>query len=61
MNVILICRVCQSPRDTLPHPEDPGGTAFVMSRCFECGQRAGHDRVVIEYLDRFGRVLRSDS
>ncbi len=62
MNLIqLICRVCRSSRDTLPHPEDPQGTAFVMSRCFDCGAKANHDPVVIEYLDRFGRVLRRDS
>lgn len=60
MNVIpLICRVCRFSRDTLPHRDDPIGTAFVISRCFDCGHKSGHDQVLVEYLDRFGRILGS--
>lgn len=56
----LICRVCESSRDTLPHPHDPHGTVAIFSRCFDCGQKAGHDPVIVEYLDISGNILHQD-
>ena len=56
----LVCRICGLSRHTQPNRDDPFSTASIMSRCFDCGQKAGHDCVVIEYLDCSGRVLRRE-
>ncbi len=51
MTIPLICRSCGFSRDVFKERADPPKTCYIISRCFNCGQKEGHTKVLIEYLD----------